>query len=119
MPHDPRKCLDDILQAGSLIQASIGARSRDEYLNDLTLHAAVEREFEIIGEALNRLLKVSPILAQQIPEYRRIIAFRNILAHGYDIVDHHVVWLTITNKLPDLLLRVQSQLASFPSSTSQ
>ena len=72
----------------------------------------MEREFEIIGEALNRLHKIDPALANQIPAHRRIIAFRNLLAHGYDSVDHEIVWLTIANKLPELLRHVETLLVS-------
>ena len=114
MPHDPRKCLEDIRQAGSLILTATAGRTHEEYLNDLILRAAVEREFEIIGEALNRLYKIDPALVDQIPEHRRIIAFRNLLAHGYDSVDHEVVWLTIANKLPELLRHVETLSAALP-----
>ena len=114
MPHDPRKCLEDIRQAGSLILTATAGRTREESLNDLILRAAVEREFEIIGEALNRLHKIDPVMADPIPEHRRIIAFRNLLAHGYDSVDHEVVWLTIANKLPELLRHVETLLAALP-----
>lgn len=52
--------------------------------------------------------------SDQIPEHRRIIAFRNLLAHGYDSVDHEVVWLTIANKLLELLRHVETLLAALP-----
>ncbi|MCC5914987.1 MAG: DUF86 domain-containing protein [Balneolaceae bacterium] len=68
------------------------------------MQLAIEREFEIIGEALYRLEKVEPDkLADRIPEYRKIIDFRNILAHGYDIIDEAVVWDFVQNKVPKLL----------------
>lgn len=72
----------------------------------------MERQFEIIGEALNRLHKVEPALADQVPERRRIISFRNVLAHGYDQVDHSVVWKVIEDKLPKLVEHVEGMLAS-------
>ena len=75
------------------------------------LHAAVGREFTIIGEALNRLHKIAPALTDQIPERRSIISFRNILVHGYDIVDDTVVWETIQLDLPQLIRRVEEMLA--------
>lgn len=114
MPHDPRKCLEDIRQAASLILTATSNRTREEYLNDLILRAAVEREFEIVGEALNRIRKIAPTVADKIPEHGRIIAFRNVLAHAYDTVDHGVVWLTIANKLPELLRQVELLLAAMP-----
>ncbi|MCH8549237.1 MAG: DUF86 domain-containing protein [Balneolaceae bacterium] len=79
-------------------------KSYEEFQKDRVLQLAIEREFEIIGEALYRLEKVEPDkLADRIPEYRKIIDFRNILAHGYDIIDEAVVWDFVQNKVPKLL----------------
>ena len=74
------------------------------------LRAAVERQLEIIGEALNRLSRTSPVLAGRITEYQRIIAFRNILIHGYAQVDNRLVWSVVDDKLPILLAEVSQLL---------
>jgi uncharacterized protein with HEPN domain len=63
----------------------------------------VERSFEIIGEALNRSFKIDPELVDEIPNYRQIISFRNILAHCYDTVEDRIVWGIIEESLPRLL----------------
>ena len=63
------------------------------------LRAAVERQCEIIGEALTKLAWFDPPLAGRISEHRRIIAFRNILIHGYADVDHRLVWDVVTTKV--------------------
>jgi uncharacterized protein with HEPN domain len=56
------------------------------------LRAAVERKFEIIGEALGQFAKRDTSTAARIGEHRRIVAFRNILVHGYADVDDRLVW---------------------------
>ena len=73
--------------------------------------SATERQFEIIGEALRRLSKDDPACAAQIHEHQRIIAFRNILIHGYADVDDRVVWDVLQTKLPTLLREVEGLLA--------
>jgi uncharacterized protein with HEPN domain len=64
------------------------------------LRAAVERDFEIIGEALSQLAKHHPPLAVRISEARRIIAFRNIPIHRHADVDDQLVWDVVETKLP-------------------
>jgi uncharacterized protein with HEPN domain len=76
------------------------------------LRAAVERQFEIIGEALNQLSKVDPELASAIPDLPRIVAFRNILIHGYATVDDALVWQVLRERLPELQRVMQALLAS-------
>ena len=72
--------------------------------------ASVERKFEIIGEALNQLSKQDPDLAARIPELSRIVAFRNVLIHGYAAVDIETVWNTVQSSLPGLLGKVKALL---------
>ena len=79
---------------------------------DPLLRSAVERQFEIIGEALNQLSKLDADLAAGIPDLRRIVAFRNILIHGYATVDDALVWQALTEKLPDLAKTVRDLLMS-------
>ena len=59
------------------------------------LRSAVERQFEIIGEACDQLAKTAPTLAERIPDLRRMVDFRNVLAHAYAIVDDALVWQAI------------------------
>ena len=64
-----------------------------------------------IGEVVKRLAQVDPPCAGQIAQYPQIIAFRNVLIHGYDLVDHALVWSTVQTQLPALLRNVQALLA--------
>jgi uncharacterized protein with HEPN domain/predicted nucleotidyltransferase len=77
-------------------------QSFEDYQSNAMLRSAVERQFEIIGEALNQLSKVAPEIASHIPELPRIVAFRNILIHGYATVDDALVWQVLADKLPGL-----------------
>lgn len=93
-------------------------RSLEDYLADDLLRAAIERQFEIIGEALVRLRRVDPSTLDLIPEHAQIIAFRNVLVHGYDAIDHRRVWDAIQNSLPQLHAIVVSLLSQVPPPTA-
>jgi len=82
----------DIAQATERIARFTAERSFDDYLADDMLRAAVERQFTIIGEATVALRRLDPAMADAIPDVAAIIAFRNILVHGYATVDNRVVW---------------------------
>ena len=111
MRRDARVLLTDIDQAGADIQLFIDGMDSAAYAADARTQAAVERKFEIIGEAINRLYVDHPGLASKIPEMRRIIDFRNYLAHGYDHVAPRLVWLYATSNLSELRRVVQALLA--------
>ena len=83
MPREPRAYLYDIAQAARLIAEFTAGLDFDAYAERPMVRAAVERQFEIIGEALRQLASVDPVVAEGIAHYRRVITFRNILAHGY------------------------------------
>jgi uncharacterized protein with HEPN domain len=90
LPRSP-KLLEDIRDAVAFIRDVTQGRSIDDYRNDRLLRQAIERNFEIIGEAVKRLAQHDPATAAQIGNYPQIIAFRNVLIHGYDLVDHALV----------------------------
>jgi len=77
-------------------------RTFEDYRADAMLRAAVERQFEIIGEALAQLSRIDAALANRVPDLHRIIAFRNILVHGYAVVKNDEVWRVVANDLPKL-----------------
>ncbi|HEU0022388.1 MAG TPA: HepT-like ribonuclease domain-containing protein [Dehalococcoidia bacterium] len=74
----------------------------------------IERQFEIIGEALGQLAKLDAALASQLPDLPQIIAFRNILIYGYAIVDSDRVWRAIHENLPELRESVDQLLVDAP-----
>lgn len=110
MRLESKKHLEDIRKAAALLAEFTRDKTLHHYTADAMLRSAVERQFEIIGEALNRLSKSDPDTAERVPDYRRVIAFRNILIHGYDVLDHHVVWDVVQHHLPKLTEAVHGLL---------
>ena len=85
------KLLDDIRDAAEFILDQTRDRSFDDYASMRILSAAVERHFIIIGEAFSRLSRTDPDAATFIEDYPQIIGFRNVVVHGYDIIEHAIV----------------------------
>lgn len=100
MRIESKKYLYDIAQAAKLAMEFIAGKSFADYTAAAMLRSAVERQLEIVGEALTQLARTDPATASQIGEYKRIIAFRNILIHGYAEIDHRIVWNVLELKLP-------------------
>lgn len=104
------KLLEDVRDAAAFIAEATQGKSIDDYGRDRLLRQAIERNFEIIGEALNRLAQHDPVTAAGISKQRQIVGFRNVLIHGYDLIDHRVVWSTIEEEVPALLAEVAALL---------
>ncbi len=111
MQLEAKKYLYDIQQAAGRIAEFTAGKRLEDYRSNAMLRAAVERQFEIIGEALARLIQLDETLAARITEYRRIVAFRNILIHGYADVDDRLVWDVVETKLPVLRREVEALLS--------
>ncbi|AUM15070.1 MULTISPECIES: HepT-like ribonuclease domain-containing protein [Rhodococcus] len=92
----------DARKAARLIAQFVADRTWHEYESDAMLRSAVERQFEIIGEALNRLSRLDPDTATLIPDLPRIVAFRNVLIHRYAVIDNELVWEVATTRVRDL-----------------
>jgi uncharacterized protein with HEPN domain len=103
MRLESKKYLFDIVQAARNLQRFSEGKTLSQYEGDPLLRSAVERQFEIIGEALRRLAKEDSATAARVAEYQRIISFRNILIHGYAEIDDRLVWDILQSKLPPLL----------------
>ncbi len=110
MPHDPEKYLFDIDSSCTFLLEFTKGRTVDDYSRDRAFRAAVERELQIIGEAVMQLDRLAPQLAARIPEHRDIIGFRHVLVHGYDSLQPATVWNVIEDNLPVLATVVEALL---------
>lgn len=101
MLDEIKKLLLDIKISIDSIEDYLG-EGRDflKYQSDKMLKRAIEREFEIIGEAMNRIDKFDPKI--KISSKRQIIGIRNRVIHGYDNIDDGIIWGTIVRHLPTL-----------------
>ena len=110
MPRDPRAFLWDVQEAGKAIANFTSGLDAAAFAAHPMAQASVERKFEVIGEALNQLAKHHPQIAPRIPDIAKIVAFRNVLVHGYASVDMSTVWNTVQSSLPRLMANVQQLL---------
>lgn len=106
MKDEILKYLLDIREAVSAITKFVEGITFETYTENELIRSGVERKFEIVGEALNRLKTIDQELIEEIREYRSIISFRNILAHGYDTIDDRIVWGIIQDDLKNLSVDV-------------
>jgi len=101
MQLESNKYLFDIqISFDSIFEYISNCGTLEQYKNNKLIRRAVERELEIIGEAMNKLLKRNPEL--KINESRRIVDLRNWIIHGYDRVDDIIIWGIISKDLPAL-----------------
>lgn len=104
-----RSWLLDIDQSIDEIFEFIGERKDFfHYQKDLKTKKAVERNIEIIGEAVGRILKVDPSF--QIENARNIIGTRNRITHSYDMISDEIIWTIVTRELPNLKSQVSKHL---------
>jgi uncharacterized protein with HEPN domain len=109
MEEEVQTWLEDIKQAIDEIEEFLPER-RDffEFKKDLKTRKAIERNIEIIGEAVNRILKVKPEI--QIANSRKIVDTRNRIIHGYDAVSEDIIWAIVTNDLKKLRQEISNLL---------
>ncbi len=102
MRRDSRSYLWEVQEASRAIRIFTKAMGLQDYEQSELVQSAVERKFEVIGEALNQLAKEDAMLASRIPDLAKVVAFRNLLIHGYATVNPGTVWRTIEQNLPVL-----------------
>ncbi|RLD35849.1 MAG: antitoxin [Bacteroidetes bacterium] len=109
MDNNIKKLLFDISTSIDNIETYIGApKIFDKYDSNPMLQDAVERNIEIIGEAMNKILKIDELI--EISNARRVVDARNLLIHGYDDIDNAQIWGIIINHLPKLKQEVEALL---------
>jgi uncharacterized protein with HEPN domain len=109
MKREVNKLLFDISVSVNEIGTYLGEKKIfSEYKKNKLVRRAVERELEIIGEAMKRLLEIEPEI--KITDKRKIVSFRNRISHGYDSIDEETVWGIIINYLPVLQIEVDNLL---------
>jgi uncharacterized protein with HEPN domain len=102
LKRDPKCLLWDAREAAEVIATITAGKTFTEFDQDIVLRSAVERQFEIVGEALAQLARLDRALADTIPDLREIIAFRNVLIHGYAAIDRTRVWGMLEKNLLQL-----------------
>lgn len=109
MTDEDKKYLSDILQAILLIeQFTIDTQSFNDYFSDLKTQSAVERQLGIIGESVNKFIKLSP--DNILENSKSIIGFRNRIIHAYDAIDPSMIWVILRKHLPLLKSEVETKL---------
>lgn len=108
--RDVCKYLFDISESCKRLQEFTAGQELKDYLDSFLLKSAVERQFEIIGEAMGQMLRTAPELEKRISNCRRMIAFRNVLIHGYASIDDELVWGIVETQLSRLVQEVNSLL---------
>lgn len=110
MDDSIKKHLQDILTAIEEIESFFGNNHKqfDNFYSNLCLRRAIERNIEIIGEAMNRILKMDRNIA--ITNSRKIVDARNYIIHGYDSLSVDILWSMVINHLPKLKNEVKAFL---------
>lgn len=112
MRHRSAALIWDLERSLTRIQRFVDGKSFEDYDVDILLRSAMERQFEIAGEAMTVLRRSDPETAAEVPELRRIVALRNILIHGYAKVNNLTVWRTATEDLDAVLVVARELLRS-------
>ena len=108
--RNPKKYLYDIVNCSEFVLQLTKDKTVDDYKNDRVFRSALERELQIIGEAMLQLDHMSPETVEKISEHRSIIGFRHVLVHGYDSLDPDTVWNVAEVKIALLLEQAKELL---------
>ncbi len=93
----------DAAEAAKLVCEFASGRTKAEFNSDLVIRSAIERQLEILGEALKRLRRDDADTAARVPGLDRIVGMRNVLAHEYGDIDYEILWRATTTEIPTLI----------------
>lgn len=110
MDNELKTWLFDILQSINEIESYFEDRPKkfEEYIKDIRTKRAVERDLEIIGEAINRIMRRDKEF--QLENVQKIIGTRNRIVHAYDKISDDLIWSIVINHLPKLKEEITSKL---------
>jgi uncharacterized protein with HEPN domain len=114
MAKRPDVLIETALLALRRVPRFLAERSLPAYLQDELCQAAIERQLEIAGDALGQLRHIDAALFDRIPEGALVVAFRNVLAHGYATLDHERVYDIAVNRTAELQRTLEQRLAELP-----
>ena len=111
MDRKIRKYLADILASIIEIESFMAERPKEyaTFCNDTLFRRGVESNMEIMGEAMNNVLKIDPNIA--ITSSRKIVDTRNFIIHAYDSLKPDILWGIVINHIPLLKREVETLLA--------
>ena len=110
MYHDIVQSVMDAVDACRAIQEYSTGMTLAVYREKRQLRSSIEREFEILGEALNRIDDADPSFREYLPEMGNIIGMRNRIAHGYDRIQDEIIWLAVETRVPNLIIKLTAWL---------
>ena len=102
MQPKSRKYLHDMLRACEALAQFVEGKQFTDYDDDLLLRSAVERQLMVVGEAMSQAMRTDEELADQIEEAREIINLRNVIVHGYTVVENETIWGILQADVPKL-----------------
>jgi len=111
MRPESAKLLWDAREAAKAVRLFTDGVTKARFFEDLLVRSAVERQLEIVGEALVRLRRRDPATADQVADARKIIGMRNVIAHEYGDIDYETVWAVVDRYLAPLLVDLERLLS--------
>lgn len=114
MQAETAKRLHDAITACASVATFVAGADLNRYQDDDLLRSAVERKFEVLGEALRQAIRGDETLPSRIPYIQNIIGIANRISHGYGDIHDEIVWDAIQNLLPQLETTLSTMLAAEP-----